>query len=52
MSTAELRAFQAEPCHRAAIRLRQWDDSGKVAGLRTQGFAEYRPLIQALAAQR
>ena len=52
MSAAEIRAFQAEPYHRAAISLRRWDDSGKVAGLRTQEFADYRALIGALADQR
>ena len=52
MSAAEIHAFQAEPHHRAAISLRQWDDSGKVAGLRTPAFAEYGPLIRALADPR
>ena len=52
MSAAEIQAFQAEPYHRAAISLRQWDDSGKVAGLSTRGFADYRALILALAGQR
>jgi [1-hydroxy-2-(trimethylamino)ethyl]phosphonate dioxygenase len=52
MSAAEIRAFEAEPHHRAAISLRQWDDSGKVAGLRTPGFADYGALIRALTEQR
>ena len=52
MLEAEIRAFEAEPYHRAAISLRQWDDCGKVAGLRTLGFAAYGPLIRALAEQR
>ncbi|HEV7358550.1 MAG TPA: HD domain-containing protein [Steroidobacteraceae bacterium] len=52
MSAAEVRAFEAEPHHRAAISLRRWDDSGKVAGLRTPGFADYGALIRALTEQR
>jgi phosphonate degradation associated HDIG domain protein len=52
MSAQEIRAFEAEPHHRAAISLRRWDDRGKVAGLRTQGFADYAPLLRALADPR
>jgi predicted HD phosphohydrolase len=46
MRTHELAAFEAEPFHREAVRLRRWDDAGKVAGLKTPGFDDYVPLIE------
>ncbi len=52
MSSAEIAAFEAEPHHRQAIRVRQWDDQGKIPGLRTPDFAHYRALIDRLAAAR
>jgi gamma-butyrobetaine dioxygenase len=50
MSSAERAAFEAEPYHHDAVRVRQWDDQGKIAGLRTADFAHYRILIDRLAA--
>jgi phosphonate degradation associated HDIG domain protein len=50
MSSRECTAFEAEPYHRDAVLVRQWDDQGKIAGLRTAGFAHYRVLIDRLAA--
>jgi gamma-butyrobetaine dioxygenase len=50
MSPAEIAAFQAEPYHRDAIAVRQWDDQGKVAGLSTPDLSHYRSLIDRLAA--
>ena len=49
MSPAEIAAFEAEPFWRDAVRVRRWDDQGKVAGLKTPGFEHYRPLIERLA---
>jgi phosphonate degradation associated HDIG domain protein len=48
MSPAETVRFENEPFHREAVRVRRWDDAGKVAGLATPGFADYRLLIDAL----
>ena len=48
MSTAEIAAFEANPQHRAAVRLRLYDDDGKVAGLRIEPVAEYRDRLRAL----
>ena len=45
MSAAEVRAFETEPGWREAVRVRGWDDQGKVAGLAVPGFEHYRPLI-------
>jgi phosphonate degradation associated HDIG domain protein len=50
MSSAEVAAFKAEPYHREAVLVRQWDDRGKIAGLSTADFAHYRVLIDRLAA--
>jgi [1-hydroxy-2-(trimethylamino)ethyl]phosphonate dioxygenase len=48
MSAAETVRFVSEPFHREAVRVRRWDDAGKVAGLAAPGLAEYRMLIEAL----
>ena len=50
MSSAEVTAFKAEPYHREAVLVRQWDDRGKIAGLATADFSNYRALIDRLAA--
>jgi gamma-butyrobetaine dioxygenase len=50
MSQGEIAAFQAEPYHREAIAVRQWDDQGKVAGLSTPDMSHYCALIDRLAA--
>jgi [1-hydroxy-2-(trimethylamino)ethyl]phosphonate dioxygenase len=52
MSSEEIANFQAEPYHRAAIDVRQWDDQGKIAGLETPQVADYRKLIEDMAALR
>ena len=50
MSDAEVAAFELEPYRREAVLVRQWDDQGKIAGLRTPDFMSYRTLIERLAA--
>jgi [1-hydroxy-2-(trimethylamino)ethyl]phosphonate dioxygenase len=45
MTTAEVAAFKSQPYHREAVRLRLWDDQGKVAGLRTADFDSYHDMI-------
>jgi gamma-butyrobetaine dioxygenase len=52
MSRAEADAFEAERYFHDAVRLRQWDDQGKIAGLPIPDFAHYGPLIERLAAHR
>ena len=49
MAAHEVAQFEAEPFYRDAVRVRQWDDQGKVAGLKTPGLGDYRALIEALA---
>ncbi len=49
MTPVEIAAFETEPHWREAVRVRRWDDEGKIAGLRTADFEHYRPLIERLA---
>lgn len=49
MSVDEVAAFEAQEFHRDAVRVRLWDDGGKIEGVRTPTFAELRPLLQRLA---
>jgi len=46
MSPGEVLQFESQPYFREAIRVRRWDDQGKVAGLPTHALADYRELIQ------
>lgn len=48
MGEAEVAAFQARPHHRAAVRVRLWDDAGKDAARPALAFADFRPLLQRL----
>jgi [1-hydroxy-2-(trimethylamino)ethyl]phosphonate dioxygenase len=45
MTADEVAAFKSQPFHRDAVRLRLWDDEGKVAGLRTASFDSYHEMI-------
>jgi phosphonate degradation associated HDIG domain protein len=49
MTHSEVLRFEAQPFYREAVRLRRWDDQGKVAGLKIPGLAEYRGLIEQFA---
>jgi phosphonate degradation associated HDIG domain protein len=49
MAAHEVEKFEAERFHKQAVRVRRWDDQGKVAGLKTPGLSEYRSLIEELA---
>jgi [1-hydroxy-2-(trimethylamino)ethyl]phosphonate dioxygenase len=52
MSDEEAAAFRREPYFRDAVRLRLFDDRGKVAGLATASLDDYRPLLDRLATAR
>jgi [1-hydroxy-2-(trimethylamino)ethyl]phosphonate dioxygenase len=52
MTDAEVTAFEAEPFFREALRLREWDDRGKIPGLETPDLGSYRALIEARHVQR
>jgi phosphonate degradation associated HDIG domain protein len=46
-SAAEVAAFEASPHAADAVRLRRYDDAGKVAGLETSDLEHYRPVLEA-----
>jgi phosphonate degradation associated HDIG domain protein len=48
MAAHEVAKFETERYYKEAVRVRQWDDQGKVAGLKTPGLGEYRALIEEL----
>jgi phosphonate degradation associated HDIG domain protein len=45
-------AFEANPRHPEALRLRHWDDAAKVPGLDVPGLDHYRARIEAARADR
>lgn len=49
MSGDEIALFEAMAFHQDAVRVRLWDDGGKVKDLRTPTFEELRPLLERLA---
>lgn len=49
MAPGEVVRFENERFFKEAVRVRQWDDQGKVAGLKTLVFADYRELIERCA---
>lgn len=49
MTADEVTRFEREGHYRAAVRVRRWDDQGKVAGLVTPPLASYRGMIEAAA---
>jgi [1-hydroxy-2-(trimethylamino)ethyl]phosphonate dioxygenase len=49
MAAHEVAKFETELFYKEAVRVRQWDDQGKVAGLNTPEFSDYRALIDELA---
>ena len=46
MRAEEVEAFERMPHARDVVKVRRLDDAGKVAGLRTPGFAHYAPMVQ------
>ena len=46
MNAAEIAAFRQNPYREEAVRVRRWDEAGKVAGMRTRSFGDYVPLPQ------
>ena len=49
---AQAARFMRAPFAADAVRLRRWDDAGKVEGARTPGLDHYWPLLERLAAVR
>jgi phosphonate degradation associated HDIG domain protein len=49
MSAAEIARFEQERYYKEAVRIRHWDDQGKVAGLVTPQLETYRALLDGIA---
>jgi phosphonate degradation associated HDIG domain protein len=49
MTGLETARFEAELFYREAVRVRRWDDAGKVAGLATPELEDYRALINSMS---
>lgn len=49
MDVDEVAAFEAEPHHADAVRVRRWDDGGKVAGHDVPGLEHHLPALRTLA---
>lgn len=47
MSEAEAAAFEADPLHRAMLRLRACDEAAKVPGADVPGLDHWRPIVEA-----
>jgi predicted HD phosphohydrolase len=45
-SPAEVAEFDESPYAEDAVRLRRWDDVGKIAGLETPGLEHYRDVLR------
>jgi phosphonate degradation associated HDIG domain protein len=48
MAAHEIAAFESEPYFKQAVRVRHWDDLGKLAGLSTPSLEDYSPAIASL----
>jgi phosphonate degradation associated HDIG domain protein len=46
MNGDEAAEFRSNPFHTEALRVRLWDEAGKVAGMKTRAFRDYAPLLQ------
>ena len=49
MSAVEIAAFEREPYHRDAVRVRRWDDAGKVENLKTGSLEDVLVLVESVA---
>ena len=56
MSAEEVAEFRSNPFHEEAVRVRIWDEGGKVANMKTRAFRDYVSLLERVvekfAAQR
>jgi [1-hydroxy-2-(trimethylamino)ethyl]phosphonate dioxygenase len=51
MNPSEIAAFEANPHHQAAVKLRLYDDDGKVAGLTINPITSYREMLESLVSE-
>ncbi len=52
MSDDETRQFESDPYFSQAVRVRLWDEAGKVPGMATPAFADFAPLLQRVIDRR
>lgn len=52
MTDAEAREFEQEPHFEVAVRVRRYDDMGKVPGMTTPDLDSFRPLLEGLWVKR
>ncbi len=48
MTSDEVHNFEQQPFYKEAARVRVWDDEGKVAGVKTKSFGDYKELLQSV----
>ena len=46
MGAEEVAEFRKNPFHEEAVRVRIWDEGGKVANMKTRTFRDYVPLLE------
>jgi [1-hydroxy-2-(trimethylamino)ethyl]phosphonate dioxygenase len=46
MGAEEVAEFRRNPFHNEAVRVRMWDEGGKIAGMQTRSFRDYVPLLE------
>ncbi|RWB77789.1 MAG: HD domain-containing protein [Mesorhizobium sp.] len=46
MSAEEVADFRSNPFHDEAVRVRIWDEGGKIADMKTRAFRDYVPLLE------
>jgi phosphonate degradation associated HDIG domain protein len=46
MSDQEAAQFRTNPFHSEAVKIRLWDEKGKVPGMKTRSFRDYVPLLE------
>jgi phosphonate degradation associated HDIG domain protein len=51
MSEDEVARFRAKPFHEEAVRVRLWDEKGKVPGMKTKSIRDYVPLLERVVRQ-
>ncbi|MBZ9657980.1 HD domain-containing protein [Mesorhizobium sp. ESP-6-4] len=46
MAAEEVAEFRSNPFHDEAVRVRIWDEGGKIADMKTRAFRDYVPLLE------
>ena len=46
MTAVEVGEFSSNPNWQAVLRVRRYDDAGKIADMKTHDFSHYAPMVQ------